>query len=163
MCGLVFAHMKAQGGVPAYFETNQRKAQHLYATIDNSGGFYNSPVAVKDRHAPSLNPTCPVLAAVLAACRVQRGPQVLHRLPQPLLLVKYRSRAVLGRVLDPGAQSPVSACCRLNSCSVQRTASNPAMSIRHLSRLRLASYTKSGSGPQSPDAASAVDEYLGQG
>ena len=51
MCGLVFAHMKAQGGIPAYFETNQRKAQHLYDAIDNSGGFYNSPVAVKDRWA----------------------------------------------------------------------------------------------------------------
>ena len=84
MCGLVFAHMKAQGGIPAYFETNQRKAQHLYRTIDHSGGFYSSPVAVKDRHAHSPNTPCPVLAAAKKVCRgrIKYGEQV-HHLPWP--------------------------------------------------------------------------------
>ena len=60
-CGLVFAHMKAQGGVPAYFETNKRKSQLLYDTIDNSSGFYASPVPVKDRWAPDSLPGCKLL------------------------------------------------------------------------------------------------------
>ena len=56
MCGLVFAHMRARGGVPAYFETNQRKSQLLYDTVDNSNGFYASPVPVQDRHGLDIIP-----------------------------------------------------------------------------------------------------------
>ena len=70
-CGLVFAHMKAQGGVPAYYKTNQRKAQLLYDTIEGSGGFYASPVNPKDRPAPDLICSwglfCSSLAWVLAS------------------------------------------------------------------------------------------------
>ncbi len=49
VCGLVFKHLLAQGGLAAMAETNQRKAAKLYAAIDGSNGFYTNPVAVKDR------------------------------------------------------------------------------------------------------------------
>ena len=42
--GLVFAWMKAQGGLAAIGARNQRKAGKLYAAIDNSG-WYKNPVA----------------------------------------------------------------------------------------------------------------------
>ncbi len=42
--GLVFARLKEQGGLAAMAAHNQRKADKLYAAIDNSG-FYKNPVA----------------------------------------------------------------------------------------------------------------------
>jgi phosphoserine aminotransferase len=42
--GLVFARLKEQGGLAAMAAHNQRKAEKLYAAIDNSG-FYKNPVA----------------------------------------------------------------------------------------------------------------------
>lgn len=48
VAGLVFAHVKAQGGLAAMAEINQRKAELLYRTIDESG-FYRNPVAIADR------------------------------------------------------------------------------------------------------------------
>ncbi len=42
--GLVFAWLKAQGGLAAMAAHNQRKADKLYAAIDDSG-FYKNPVA----------------------------------------------------------------------------------------------------------------------
>lgn len=44
ICGLVFKHLKAQGGITAMAATNRRKAEKLYGAIDNSGGFYRNPV-----------------------------------------------------------------------------------------------------------------------
>lgn len=43
MAGLVFKWLKAQGGLKAMAERNQRKAEMLYAAIDNSD-FYHNPV-----------------------------------------------------------------------------------------------------------------------
>ncbi|WP_027855112.1 3-phosphoserine/phosphohydroxythreonine transaminase [Marinobacterium litorale] len=43
MTGLVFKWLKAQGGVEAIAQINQRKAEKLYAAIDGSG-FYNNPI-----------------------------------------------------------------------------------------------------------------------
>jgi phosphoserine aminotransferase len=50
LIGLVFAWLKAQGGLAGINELNQRKATKLYAAIDNSN-FYHSPV---DRSVRSL-------------------------------------------------------------------------------------------------------------
>ena len=44
ICGLVFKQLKANGGLQAMAETNQRKAGKLYGYIDGSGGFYRNPV-----------------------------------------------------------------------------------------------------------------------
>jgi len=44
LSGLVFQWIKAQGGLAGMAALNERKAQKLYAAIENSGGFYNSPV-----------------------------------------------------------------------------------------------------------------------
>jgi phosphoserine aminotransferase len=44
LSGLVFLWIKAQGGLAGMAVLNERKAQKLYAAIENSGGFYNSPV-----------------------------------------------------------------------------------------------------------------------
>jgi len=44
LAGLVFAWIKEKGGLAAMAETNQRKAEKLYAAIDTSG-FYANPVA----------------------------------------------------------------------------------------------------------------------
>lgn len=48
IAGLVFQWLKRQGGLAAVGEMNARKAQRLYATIDDSG-FYRNPVAPRAR------------------------------------------------------------------------------------------------------------------
>jgi len=48
LAGLVFKWLKEQGGLEAMAEVNQRKADKLYAFIDNSS-FYNNPVAINGR------------------------------------------------------------------------------------------------------------------
>ncbi|MDX8390204.1 MAG: 3-phosphoserine/phosphohydroxythreonine transaminase [Mariprofundaceae bacterium] len=48
MAGLVFEWIKEQGGLEAMGEINKRKAEKLYAVIDNSD-FYSSPVAKNGR------------------------------------------------------------------------------------------------------------------
>ncbi len=48
MAGLVFEWIKEQGGLKAMGEVNQRKAEKLYAVIDNSD-FYGSPVTKNGR------------------------------------------------------------------------------------------------------------------
>ncbi|KAK2156519.1 hypothetical protein LSH36_211g02043 [Paralvinella palmiformis] len=47
--GLVFKWLKAQGGAQAMAKLNQRKASMIYDLVDNSNGFYVSPVDVKSR------------------------------------------------------------------------------------------------------------------
>lgn len=49
LSGLVFQWIKQQGGLAGMAAINERKAQKLYAAIEASGGFYNSPVAVDCR------------------------------------------------------------------------------------------------------------------
>jgi phosphoserine aminotransferase len=44
IAGLVFRWLKRQGGLAAMAERNKRKADKLYAAIDDSGGFYRNPV-----------------------------------------------------------------------------------------------------------------------
>ena len=48
MAGLGFQWLKELGGLAAMGETNQRKAEKLYAAIDNSG-FYKNPVTKQYR------------------------------------------------------------------------------------------------------------------
>jgi len=48
LAGLVFARLKAQGGLTAMAAHNKRKAEKLYAAIDGSG-FYKNPVAKESR------------------------------------------------------------------------------------------------------------------
>jgi phosphoserine aminotransferase len=48
LSGLVFEWLKAQGGLGAVAEINQRKASKLYGAIDNSN-FYRSPVVTENR------------------------------------------------------------------------------------------------------------------
>jgi len=48
LVGLVLQWVKAQGGVAAIEQVNQRKAAKLYAAIDQSS-LYSNPVAVADR------------------------------------------------------------------------------------------------------------------
>lgn len=48
LAGLVFDWLAEQGGLPAIAKINQRKAEKLYAAIDESA-FYANPVALSDR------------------------------------------------------------------------------------------------------------------
>lgn len=48
LAGLVFDWIKQQGGMPAMAAHNERKAQALYAAIDDSG-FYRNPIDVAHR------------------------------------------------------------------------------------------------------------------
>ena len=48
LAGLVFTWLKAQGGVKAMAEVNQRKAKKLYDFIDTNP-FYANPVAINNR------------------------------------------------------------------------------------------------------------------
>jgi phosphoserine aminotransferase len=65
LAGLVFAKIKANGGLKAVAEINERKAGKLYGAIDDSG-FYQNPVEPKNRSwmnvpftlgNPELDPT----------------------------------------------------------------------------------------------------------
>ncbi len=49
LAGLVFKWIKQQGGLAGMATLNERKAQKLYAAIEASDGFYNSPVATDCR------------------------------------------------------------------------------------------------------------------
>lgn len=49
LSGLVFRWIKQQGGLAGMAAINERKARKLYAAIEASGGFYNSPVAADCR------------------------------------------------------------------------------------------------------------------
>ena len=49
MCGLVFEWLKNKGGLEAVAKVNQMKAELLYSVIDNSNGFYRSPVELNVR------------------------------------------------------------------------------------------------------------------
>lgn len=49
VAGLVFQWIKRQGGLESIEQTNARKAQLLYDTIDGSNGFYRNPVEVISR------------------------------------------------------------------------------------------------------------------
>lgn len=49
LAGLVFKWLKDKGGLAAMAELNRRKAGKLYDAIENSGGFYRSPVSPADR------------------------------------------------------------------------------------------------------------------
>ncbi|CAF0839458.1 unnamed protein product [Brachionus calyciflorus] len=49
VCGLVFEWLKKHGGMEQIGKVNQMKADLVYEAIDNSKGFYNSPVVAKDR------------------------------------------------------------------------------------------------------------------
>lgn len=44
IAGLVFAWMKKQGGVNAFYEVNKRKAAKLYGVIDQCPGFYENKI-----------------------------------------------------------------------------------------------------------------------
>ena len=48
LAGLVFAWLKAQGGLVAMAQINKRKAEKLYAAIDGNA-FYTNPVAINQR------------------------------------------------------------------------------------------------------------------
>ena len=48
LAGLVFQLLKRKGGLQAMAETNKRKAEKLYAAIDDSG-FYRNPVEKNSR------------------------------------------------------------------------------------------------------------------
>ncbi len=45
LAGLVFKHLKAQGGLAAVEAANVAKARLVYDAIESSGGFYRNPVA----------------------------------------------------------------------------------------------------------------------
>ena len=47
--GKVLKWIEDQGGTPALEEVSASKAKMIYDIIDNSNGFFRSPVAVKDR------------------------------------------------------------------------------------------------------------------
>ena len=44
VCGLVFKHMLAEGGIKAARARNEEKAAAVYTAIESSAGFYASPV-----------------------------------------------------------------------------------------------------------------------
>ena len=59
MCGLVFKHMLAAGGIGAVADANAAKAAAVYGAIEASGGFYASPVDPACRSAMNVPFTIP--------------------------------------------------------------------------------------------------------
>jgi phosphoserine aminotransferase len=59
VCGLVFEHLLAQGGIEAVHENNKKKAATVYDAIAGSGGFYANPVAEDVRSLMNVPFTIP--------------------------------------------------------------------------------------------------------
>ncbi|GMH40208.1 hypothetical protein BSKO_08112 [Bryopsis sp. KO-2023] len=59
MCGLVFQYLKKQGGLEGMLEINSRKAKVLYDMVENSNGFYASPVEESVRSNMNVPITIP--------------------------------------------------------------------------------------------------------
>ncbi|WP_374474905.1 3-phosphoserine/phosphohydroxythreonine transaminase [Zoogloea sp.] len=74
LAGLIFKHLKAQGGLAAVEEANVAKAKRVYDTIDGSGGFYRNPVAMECRSRMNVPFTLsdPALDAVFLAEAAER-------------------------------------------------------------------------------------------
>jgi phosphoserine aminotransferase len=64
MCGLVFAHMLAQGGLAGAAAAAAAKAATVYDAIDGSAGFYASPVDPSARSKMNVPFTIPSDAAL---------------------------------------------------------------------------------------------------
>lgn len=76
MCGLVFAKMRAEGGLEAVLAANEKKAKVLYDAIAASNGFYNSPVdpAVRSlMNVPFTIPSNADLEKEFIAAAAKRG------------------------------------------------------------------------------------------
>ncbi|KAL4445818.1 hypothetical protein ABPG77_009017 [Micractinium sp. CCAP 211/92] len=76
MCGLVFAKMRAEGGLDAVLAANEKKAKVLYDAIAASNGFYNSPVdpAVRSlMNVPFTIPSNADLEKEFIAAAAKRG------------------------------------------------------------------------------------------
>lgn len=75
LAGLIFKHLLALGGLDAVEVRNRAKAELLYSTIDQSGGFYRNPVAVECRslmNVPFTLADAALDADFLAACQDAR-------------------------------------------------------------------------------------------
>lgn len=59
MCGLVFEHLLKMGGLEAVQKNNEAKAKVLYDAIEESNGFYNSPVEKSARSLMNVPFTIP--------------------------------------------------------------------------------------------------------
>jgi phosphoserine aminotransferase len=71
LAGLVFQWIKRKGGLQAMGEINQRKADKLYAAIDNSG-FYTNPVTPGSRswmNVPFVLPNADLDASFIAGAK----------------------------------------------------------------------------------------------
>lgn len=76
VCGLVFKHMLAAGGISAVADANARKAAAVYDAIDSSGGFYVAPVDPACRscmNAPFVIPSNPELEKQFVADATSAG------------------------------------------------------------------------------------------
>jgi len=59
MCGLVYKHADANGGVVAAQERNRAKAHTIYEAVDASGGFYKGHAACRARSIMNVTFTLP--------------------------------------------------------------------------------------------------------
>lgn len=59
ICGLVYQHLLATGGLSASFTRNQEKAQVLYDAIDGSDGFYKGHASLRSRSLMNVTFTLP--------------------------------------------------------------------------------------------------------
>lgn len=59
VCGLVFKHLLAAGGLPAVKANNDAKAKLIYNAIEGSNGFYASPVEPSVRSNMNIPFTIP--------------------------------------------------------------------------------------------------------
>ncbi|KAL6782886.1 PST1 [Auxenochlorella protothecoides x Auxenochlorella symbiontica] len=76
MCGLVFAHVLANGGLEAVEANNEKKAKLVYDAVEASNGFYASPVAREARsltNVPFTIPSSPDLEKAFIAEAAQAG------------------------------------------------------------------------------------------
>lgn len=59
VCGLVYKHLLANGGLPAMAQLNERKAGHIYSAIDKSGGFFKGHAVPANRSWMNVTFTLP--------------------------------------------------------------------------------------------------------
>jgi len=59
VCGLVYQHLLANGGLEAMAKTNEKKAGLIYAAVDESGGFYGGHAKPENRSWMNVTFTLP--------------------------------------------------------------------------------------------------------
>lgn len=96
VCGLVFKHLLAAGGLPAVKANNDAKAKLVYDAIAASNGFYSSPVEPSVRSNMNIPFTIPSSPDLEKAFVSEASKQNMVRLSTPSRLHVFQHPPACG-------------------------------------------------------------------